>query len=235
MTWLWIGLMALAAMVIGVFVLRIPKNAITALGAAIAVGLAGYSWQGEPAKPKSLPITSEIEEELGNQVVTLRRQILAEDDWSNNRDMMITADAFARMGRFQDASEAYGIIVREDPKDAEAWLALGNALVNHADGVITPPAVRAFRMSEELDPDTPGVPFFIGLALIQQGDFLQARGAWAGALKRMPEGSKAHGLLAERLQRLDNLINVATGARPPAGLQGNDAAPPADDQPASAQ
>lgn len=230
MTWLWIALMALTVVLVGVFVLRVPKNAITALSAAIAVGLAGYSWQGEPTKPRSLPVTSEIEEELGNQVVTLRRQILAEDDWSSNRNRMITADAFARMGRFKDASEAYGIIVREDPKDAEAWLALGNALVNHADGVITPPAVRAFRMSEELDPDTPGVPFFIGLALIQQGDFLQARGAWAGALERMPEGSEAHGLLSQRLERLDNLINVASGAGSPAATHGNEQQQGAGDQ-----
>lgn len=217
MIWLWIALLALAVLLIGLFVLRIPRNAVTALAAAIAVGLAGYSWQGEPTKPSAMPQTSGIEEDLGEQIVTLRRQILPEDEWSNNGDAMLTADAFARRGRFQGASVAYGTIVRKDPLDSEAWLALGNVLVGHADGIITPPAVRAYRAAEELDPDTPGVPFFFGLALIQNGDFMQARGAWAEALSRTPEGSEAHTLLTERLGRLDNLISIASGGRMPTG------------------
>ena len=159
-------------------------------------------------KPSAQPVSSEIDQQIGEQVVTLRREVLPEQDWSSNRDALITADAFARRGRFLAASEAYSAVVRREPQDAEAWLALGNALVNHADGNFTPPAAKAYRVAQELDPDTPGVPFFVGLAMIEQGNFIEAREAWVESLSRTSPDSDAHALLKERLGRLDGLLQA---------------------------
>ena len=206
MIWLWVIAIAIATIVVGWQVLKLPRNALTALAAALAVGLAGYAWQGDPRKPASPPVTKVMSQDMGEQLVNLRRDVLSEDDWSRNRDAMITADAFARMGRFRGASEAYSAIVRRDPEDAEAWLSLGNALLGHTGGDMTPPALHAFRTAEKLAPNAPGVPFFLGLALIQQGNFEQGRAAWMSALARMGEGSEAHAMQVTRLQKLDELV-----------------------------
>jgi cytochrome c-type biogenesis protein CcmH/NrfG len=41
---------------------------------------------------------------------------------------------------------------------------LGNALVLHADGMMTPAAELAFQRAAKLAPDHPGPKFFYGLA-----------------------------------------------------------------------
>jgi cytochrome c-type biogenesis protein CcmH len=54
------------------------------------------------------------------------------------------------------------------PGDAQLWIGLGNALVDHAHG-LTPPAEFAYKRAAELAPGHPAAPFFYGLALARSG------------------------------------------------------------------
>ncbi|MCB2064170.1 MAG: tetratricopeptide repeat protein, partial [Novosphingobium sp.] len=96
--------------------------------------------------------------------------------------------------------------VDDDPKNAQAWLALGNALVAHADGLLTPAALHAYSNAERAAPESPGPPYFLGLALAQSGRFAEARELWADLLERTPDDAPWREMLTERLARLDLLI-----------------------------
>jgi len=96
--------------------------------------------------------------------------------------------------------------VTDDPRDAEAWLALGNALVEHADGSLTEPALLAYRRATELDATGVGPGYFLGVALIRQGQIARARTIWAETLQDAAPDATGRELLRERLERLDALL-----------------------------
>ena len=96
--------------------------------------------------------------------------------------------------------------VRDNPNDGEGWLALGNVLVAQAQGAMTPAAQVAYRRAEAAAPQSPGVPFFIGVMQLQAGNFLGARGLWAEAAQRAPQGSDARKVIEDRIGRLDAVV-----------------------------
>jgi cytochrome c-type biogenesis protein CcmH len=129
-------------------------------------------------------------------------------------NQIVTADAFARRGRFANAVALLRDAVRQNPNDHEAWLALGNALVEHADGALTQPALLAYRRAADTAPASAGPGYFLGFALIRQGRLMEARGVWASTLESAAEDAAGREALEERLARLDQII--AGGAVPPA-------------------
>jgi hypothetical protein len=84
------------------------------------------------------------------------------------------------------AATVLGKAVKADPNDADLWVALGNTLVGHSDGLITPAAQFAFQKAAKISPEHPGPPFFMGLALAQSGKLVEARAIWAELLRRAP-------------------------------------------------
>jgi cytochrome c-type biogenesis protein CcmH len=212
MSWILAIGLGLGAFVAMAALFRLPRAAWTSVLAALALGLAGYAAQGSPdmaGRPRSAVI--EVSGE-GENLVELRRAILPQEQWSQH-NAMITADALARRDRFADAATMLLGAVRSDPGDGEAWLALGNALVAQADGAITPAAQLAYRRAEAAAPDSPGVPFFVGIAQLQAGRFADTRGLWAEAAGRVPEGSEARAQIDGRIARLDQLLEQLSAAQ----------------------
>ena len=66
------------------------------------------------------------------------------------------------------------------------WVGLGNALVAHADGMMSPAAELAFDRADRLAPEHPAPRFFYGLALAQGGQFDQAEGSGASCSPKRP-------------------------------------------------
>ena len=71
---------------------------------------------------------------------------------------------------------------------------------------MTPAAQAAYRRAEAAAPKSPGVPFFVGVMQLQAGNFLDARGLWAEAAQRAPEGSDARKVIEGRIARLDAAV-----------------------------
>jgi cytochrome c-type biogenesis protein CcmH len=212
MSWILAIGLALGAFVAMAALFRLPRAAWTSVLAALALGLAGYAAQGNPdmaGSPRSAVI--EVSGE-GENLVELRRAILPQEQWSQH-NALITADALARRDRFADAATMLLGAVRGNPQDGEAWLALANALVAQADGAITPAAQLAYRRAEAAAPESPGVPFFVGIAQLQAGGFADTRGLWAEAAGRAPEGSEARAQIEGRIARLDQLLEQLGAAQ----------------------
>ena len=207
MTWLWIIGLALAAFAVLAVVLKAPRSGWEAVGAALALGLAGFAMQASPAQPGAPKEAEQRADKSGAALVEARQALAGAQAMPNmpNRWMVI-ADALSRNGQYGDAAGVVLGAVEKDPNNAEAWLSLANNLVAHADGALTPAAQYAYRRAAQADPQHPGPPFFLGLALAGSGRLAEGRALWADLLARTPADAPYRADLVERLKRLDSFI-----------------------------
>ncbi|HYD25680.1 MAG TPA: tetratricopeptide repeat protein [Croceibacterium sp.] len=203
MTWLLAIALALAAFAIGAFAFRIGRDGWSTFAAALALGLAGYALQASPAAPGEPAAGAAGDEEGAWALVEERKAMVG---GTVQTPSLVVADAMARRGQYENAAAILRGAVRDNPRDGEAWLALGNALVEHAGGALTEPALFAYRRASETDPAGVGPGYFLGLALIRQGQIVQARGVWAETLDSASAGAPGRAALEQRLARLDALL-----------------------------
>lgn len=202
--WLGIGALALSAFAAAVLWLRLPREGFAVFGAALVFGLAGYAWQGSPGQPAS-PRTERIDAESQGEAMVEGRAALF-DRTQPPSDYLLTSDAFARRGRFDDAAGLLRRGLEDNPDDLEGWLALGLALVGHADGFVTPAAVQAFSRAKTIAPEHPGAEYFLGFAYLQSGEVRAARNVWAGLVERSPADAPWREGLEAEIVRLDDMI-----------------------------
>jgi cytochrome c-type biogenesis protein CcmH len=205
MTWALVIALALAAFAAMVLLFRLPRGAWTTVLAALALGLAGYAAQGWPSVPGAPKSAAPSTPGEGANLVDLRRAVLP-DDLRSHHNAIVTADALTRHDEYADAATMLLGATRANPNDGEAWLALGNVLVAQAHGAMTPAASLAYRRAEAAAPQSPGVPFFIGIEQLQGGNFIEARALWLEAARRAPEGSEARKTIEDRIARLDAIM-----------------------------
>lgn len=205
MTWVLVGLTAVIAFVLIAFVLKIPRGGREAVATALVAGLAGYALQASPDLPGApKPAAQQVSGDPA-AIVAARQDLdgkpgLPGDKW------LVIGDALARNGQFADAAGVMLGAVQADPKNGEAWLAIANALVAHADGVLTPASLFAYQRASDAEPAHPGPPFFLGLALAQSGRFAEARNVWTELMGRTPEDAPWRADLQSRLSRLEALM-----------------------------
>jgi cytochrome c-type biogenesis protein CcmH len=204
-TWVVTLVLALAAFCALAFLLKAPRKGWEAIGAALLLGIAGYGLQASPGlagAPK--PPAQSIADDPAALVEA--RQSVSGRDGLPNDNWVVVGDALARNGQYANAASVLLGAVERNPQNGEAWLAMANALVSHADGQLTPASLYAFRHAAEAAPDNPGPPFFLGLALAQSGRLAEARGLWAELLERTPPDAPWRSDLEMRLARLDEFI-----------------------------
>jgi cytochrome c-type biogenesis protein CcmH len=178
----WIILAALfAAALGGLALLRVRGPVLMLSASAMLFGCIGYVVQGHPGLAGSpreveslqapIPLTDMRHAFFGN--------FTGEESW------LSISDALARSG---DTEEAVGVLqnaVGKYPRNAQLWVGLGNALVDHA-GVLTPASEYAYERAAELAPGHPAPVFFMGLALARSGDGQGALALWKQVLAQSP-------------------------------------------------
>lgn len=210
MTWVLILLIAAIVFVLLAFVLKMPRAGWELSGAALLVGIAGYALQGHPGAPGAPKAPIENKRTADEALVKQRQQM--GDQFAQGQSWMILADGLARQGQYGAAAEVLRKGTQQFPQDADLWVSLGNALVGHSDGIITPAAQFAFQKAAAIAPDHPGPPFFMGLALAQSGRLADARAMWAELLRRSPADAPYRADLLERIQRIDSMLGATSDA-----------------------
>jgi cytochrome c-type biogenesis protein CcmH len=210
MTWVIVLLIAAAAFGAMAFALKMPRAGWELTGAALLVGIAGYALQGMPTVPGAPKAPVENKRAADEALIKQRQQM--GNGFAKGSNWMILADGLARQGQFGAAAEVLRKGTQQFPQDADLWVALGNALVGHSDGMITPAAQFAFQKAASIDPAHPGPPFFMGLALAQSGRLPDARAVWAELLERSPADAPWRADLAARIQRIDSMMAMSGGA-----------------------
>lgn len=221
MSWVWALLLAAAALGLILLLLRREgkgRAGWDAIGAALLFGIAGYGLQGSPGLPGA---PKEPVEKIAGDPAALvaARKSLDGQPTTPGSSWVVIADALARHGQYADAAGVLQGAVQKNPRDADAWLALANALVGHAEGALSPAALYAYRSAAIAAPNHPGPPFFLGLAMAQSGRFAEARTLWADLLASSPPDAPWRADLQDRLNRLDALIARQEAAQSPAGTE----------------
>ncbi len=199
-----IGL-ALAALAAMVALFKVPRKTWEAIAAALVFGLAGFALQASPGQSGAPKPPAATTAKGGDALVKARRELSASGPVAGS-NLLIIADGYSRRGEFRDAAEIALAATEQQPANAEAWLALANNLVAHAQGNLTPAAQYAYRRAAAADPSHPGPPFFLGLALAQNGQLDEGRAVWADLLKRTPAAAPWRKDLEARLAELDAFI-----------------------------
>ncbi len=203
MGWAIAAIMGLAMFGVLVRLGKVPRSAFELTGAALLLGLAGYAWQGEPEMTGVSVEPQEKPNSFDEESITSRDEM--GNRFGSAREWLVFSDALNRQGRHGAAANYLRNGVKEHPNDPDLWVGLGNALVVHADGVITPAAQFAFQRAANISPEHPGPPFFLGLAYAQSGNVDQARAIWSELLARSPEGAPWRADLESRLAAINRM------------------------------
>jgi cytochrome c-type biogenesis protein CcmH len=199
----WVILLGLAAVTGGLLWRFAPlgKAAREFLLAALLLGLAGYAWQGNPGMAGH-PTKAKGAEMQPDSAFAQQRQAMM-GRFGGAGQWLDYADALHRMGYDRSAVTAIKSGLKERPNDAELWVGLGNALVLHGDGLVSPAARLAFERAARLAPDHPGPPYFLGLAYAQAGQVEQAAAMWRDLLARAPADAPWRADVEQKLAMLE--------------------------------
>ena len=224
MTWALIVLVAVAVFAALVRLLKLPRNGWEWTGAALLLGLAGYALQGSPGQPGA-PKPPVEDPGTADAALIAQRQAMG-SAFGSGQSWLIVADGLSRQSQFGAAAQVLRSAVQKNPRDADLWVALGNALVGHSNGFISPAAQFAFQRAATLSPQHPGPPFVMGLALAQSGRLAEARAIWGALLERAPSQASYRADLEARLARLDGMIGAQSPAAQPVPTATATATPP---------
>jgi cytochrome c-type biogenesis protein CcmH len=191
---------------------RLPLPIVQMIAAALLLALAGYAWQGRPGLAGSMPPRPTRSDRGDSDFSRTRQAILGSFDRAST--WLTIADSYLRRG---DTRNAVGVIrsgIRAHPNDPDLWIGLGNALVMHSEGTMTPAAQLAFERAAQLAPGHPGPRFFYGFALIQGGRFAEAEAIWRELVTDTPPDVSWRPMVEDRLRVLSEIRAIAEGRKP---------------------
>lgn len=178
----WLILLSLIAVsLIILWRLQVRGGLLTASAAALLLGASGYALQGRPGLPGSPAAGDEARDVF--PLTDARHAFFG--NFTPAEPWLRMSEALARDGKSEDAIGILQNAVTRYPGDPQLWIALGNALVDHARG-LTPPAELAYQRAAAAAPGHPAAPFFYGLALARSGDRQAAVDIWKRILAKAP-------------------------------------------------
>ena len=178
----WLALLVLiAACLLGFRLLSVRGPLLQASAAALLFGAGGYAMQGRPGLPSAaareasarrvLPLSDARHAFFGN--------------FGSGESWLLMSEALARSGSSEDSVNILQNAARRHPGDAQLWVGLGNALVEHGQG-LTPAAELAYRQAMQLPSGFAPGAFFYGLARARSGDRNGAVVLWREVLAKAP-------------------------------------------------
>jgi cytochrome c-type biogenesis protein CcmH len=217
MGWLFVLLLAAAIFAALWRFGRLDRGGLQFVAAGLLLALAGYAWQGHPHLAGSPHRPPEHRGFPDSEFARVRQDLLGR---FNTADRWLTiAELYNREGDTQGAAEIIEAALRAHPNDADLWVGLGNALVIHGGGMMSPAAQLAFNRAAAIAPNHPGPKFFYGLALAQSGHLDEAEKVWRDLLASAPPTAMWRGAIEERLQAIEQARAMGAVPAPPGGQQ----------------
>jgi cytochrome c-type biogenesis protein CcmH/NrfG len=192
---------------------RLDRAALQLVGAAMVLAMAGYAWQGRPGLAGRPPAARAAETRAESAFSEMRHDVLGRFDLADS--WLTIADGYERRGDTRTAVDLLANATRQYPLNPDLWIGLGNALVLHAGGAMTPAARLAFERAIALAPTAQGPRLFYGLALVQGGQFAEAEQVWRELLAAAPADAPWRPVLEQRITLLAQLRAMIAGSRAP--------------------
>ena len=194
---LWIVLAVMAAVAAAGVCLPLlgaaPRRPVLGgmLALTFAAALAGlYPILGRPdlapsrVAPVASPTGARPDPELLEDLPLLEARMRASP--GDPRGWRLLGMVYSRLGRFGDAANAYGRAADLPPHSPEDGSSQGEALVQAANGVVTPGARSLFAKVLTLDPADPRARYFLAMAKDEDGDHAGAMADWIALIKSAP-------------------------------------------------
>ncbi len=163
-----IGLAALVALAGGALYATMGKPGLAGTSVPIAPGAAPPAG-GAPADAQGAG-------EIAALVAGLEKKVAANADDPEGWRML--GWSYFQMQRFDDSARAYGKAVALDPDGTGFQSAYGEALVQAANGSVTPAAAEAFAKAKAQDGADARARYFLGVKKQQDGDAKGALDDW---------------------------------------------------------
>jgi len=186
--------------------------AVAALVGVPALAGALYLHLGSPALP-DFPLASRARAPIAGQSLDqLVAQVQAhlEKNPTDGRGWSVLAPVLGRLGRFDDAAQAFRNAIRYDGDSAARHAGLGEALAGAANGVVTAEAKAEFERAVALDADEPKARYFLGLAAEQDGRPKEAAALWQDLLRKSPADAPWRPVLETALARVGAAVPAPT-------------------------
>ncbi|MCO5129829.1 MAG: c-type cytochrome biogenesis protein CcmI [Xanthobacteraceae bacterium] len=196
-----------------------PPSSLRLRRAVAVVALVGvpvlagglYLRLGTPAMP-DFPLASRMRAPAGGQSLDqLVAQVQAhlEKNPTDGRGWGVLAPVLGRVGRFEDAAQAFRNAIRYDGDSATRRAGLGEALAGAANGVVTAEAKAEFERAVALDASDVRARYFLGLAAEQDGRPKEAAAIWRAMLDKAPPDAPWRPLVAAALARIGAVAQAA--------------------------
>ncbi len=191
---------------------RFDRATLQLVAAALVLAMAGYAWQGRPGLAGRPAAARAAEARPESVFADMRHDVLGRFDLADS--WLTIANGYERRGDTRSAVDLLANATRQYPLNPSLWIGLGNALVLHAGGTMTPAARLAFERAIALAPTAQGPRLFYGLALIQAGELAEADKVWRDLLAAAPPDASWRPLLEQRIALLAQLraMIAASGA-----------------------
>lgn len=167
-----------------------------AVGAVVVMlSLGIYNLLGSPELP-SRPYDVKAEQEAsGNQMLAeingMVERLAAKLKTQPNdaKGWRMLGWSYVQLGRVKEGIDALARAVTLDPDNAALRSQYGEALVQDADGNVTPDALATFDEALKRDPKDPRARFYKGLNLVQSGKDKEALDLWVQIIRDAPAGA----------------------------------------------
>ncbi|MBM6592361.1 c-type cytochrome biogenesis protein CcmI [Microvirga pudoricolor] len=212
-----------AAYAVGEPALR-RRRAVSALALSLVpiLAVAVYGAYGSPHLPVARP-APQAKAADGIDLAAAVGQIEAHLAKSpeDGKGWDIIAPVYLRMGRVNDAVNAYATALRLLGRDANRLTNYGEALVLAQSGIVTAQAKAAFDEAIKLDGSSPRARFYLAQAAAQDGQTDKARAEYTSLLASAPANAPWVPVVKDQLARLDGTAPAQDSPMPDAAaIQG---------------
>lgn len=209
----WLFMLGFALIVFGGLWLLggMKRRAFEFVAAALILGFAGYQWQGRPGLAGAPAQRESSRDQVTRSLIDIRRKM--DRNFTSGGRYLIPSDGYARRGDHVGAVQILRGGVRENPRDADLWTAIGLQLMLQADGTLPPAAELAFRRARAADPRHPGPNYFAGLAALRNGRPEAALLLWSKLLEGDYRAGEWRTQVAAQTDALAGIMNEALTAR----------------------
>lgn len=195
----------------------LPRIALIAAAvvALIAVGIAVWRQRApDPATTAGASQTAAPQADVSVMIAQLEAKMKANPGDAAGWRML--GWSYYRTERFADAANAYRRATQADPKNAEGWSALGEAISLQGNGDVPAEAQAAFRRALSIDPADPRARYFLAVARDLAGDHKGAIDDWLALLKDTPAGAPWEANVRETITQVAAKHGIDIAGRMPA-------------------
>jgi cytochrome c-type biogenesis protein CcmH len=178
--------------------------AVLALVGLPLVAVALYLPLGSP-RLGDFPLAARaVKPSEGQSVETLVAQVQQhlEKNPTDGRGWTVLAPVLARIGRYDDAVQAFRNAIVYAGESADRRADLGEAMVGAAGGVVTVEAKSEFDRALSLNADEAKASYYLGLAAEQDGRAQEAAAIWRAMLEKAPADAPWRELVQTALTRV---------------------------------